>query len=133
MGQIFLRLRALYRKEGGAFPDPILNLTWNYSDESEPKPAELAREYSGRALTTLNDPTDPNKVIVEAGKQLLNFSQLRDDGSTACGCWIYSGAFNEAGNNMARRDNTDKEGHGTYAGWTWSLLLNRRIINTVDD
>ena len=128
MGGIYQRLRSLYQKEGGAFPDPILNLTWDYTDEHEPKPAELAREYSGRALATLTDPTDKTKVIVEAGKQLLNFSQLRDDGSTACGCWIYSGAFNEAGNNMTRRDNTDKDGLGTYAGWAWSWPINRRIL-----
>jgi formate dehydrogenase major subunit len=128
MGQIFVRLRELYRKEGGAFPDPILNLTWDYANPNEPTPAELAREMNGRALTDLHDPTDKAKVAVQAGKQVANFSQLRDDGGTACGCWIYSGCFNEAGNNMARRDNTDADGLGTYAGWTWSWPLNRRII-----
>jgi formate dehydrogenase major subunit len=128
MGQIFLRLRALYRKEGGAFPDPILNLTWDYTDENEPKPAELAREMNGRALTQLRDPSDPSKVVLEAGKQVVNFSQLRDDGSTSCGCWIYSGCFNEAGNNMARRDNTDTDGLGTYPNWTWAWPVNRRIL-----
>ena len=120
MGGIFTRLRALYQKEGGAFPDPILNLTWDYKDPHEPKPDELAREINGRALADLYDPTDKTKLLVAAGKQLLNFSQLRDDGTTTSGCWIYSGCFNEAGNNMARRDNADKDGLGTYAGWTWS-------------
>jgi formate dehydrogenase major subunit len=128
MGQIFLRLRDLYRKEGGAFPDPILNLTWNYADPHEPKPAELAKEMNGWALADVHDPKDKAKVVTPAGKQLLNFSQLQDDGTTACGCWIYSGCFNEAGNNMARRDNTDHDGLGTYAGWTWSWPLNRRIL-----
>ena len=128
MGGIFLRLRELYKKEGGVFPDPILNLTWNYADPHEPKPAELAKEYSGKALADLHDPTDKTKVLVPAGKQLLNFSQLRDDGTTSCGCWIYSGAFNEAGNNMARRDNTDKDGLGTYGGWAFSWPVNRRIL-----
>jgi formate dehydrogenase major subunit len=128
MGGIFTRLRDLYRKEGGAFPDPIVNLTWAYEDVHEPKPAELAREYSGRALADLHDPANPGNVLVPAGKQVLNFSQLRDDGTTSCGCWIYSGAFNEAGNNMALRDNHDKDGLGTYAGWTWSWPVNRRII-----
>jgi formate dehydrogenase major subunit len=128
MGGIFTRLRDLYRKEGGAFPDPIVNLTWEYKNPHEPMPAELAREYSGRALADLHDPTNPANVLVPAGKQVLNFSQLRDDGTTSCGCWIYSGAFNEAGNNMALRDNHDKDGLGTYAGWTWSWPVNRRII-----
>jgi formate dehydrogenase major subunit len=128
MGGIFTRLRALYQKEGGAFPDAILNLTWDYKDPHEPKPDELAREVNGRALVDLYDPTDKTKLLVAAGKQLLNFSQLRDDGTTTSGCWIYSGCFNEAGNNMARRDNADKDGLGTYAGWTWAWPVNRRII-----
>ena len=126
MGQIFVRLRELYRKEGGAFPDPILNLTWDYADPNEPKPDELAREINGKALVDLHDPADPTKVLVPAGKQLLNFSQLRDDGTTTSGCWIYSGCFNEAGNNMARRDNSDPSGLGSYANWTFAWPLNRR-------
>ena len=40
----------------------------------------------------------------------VSFAALRDDGSTACGCWIYSGCYTEAGNNMARRDNRDPDG-----------------------
>ncbi len=128
MAQIFLRVRELYRTEGGAFPDPILNLTWDYADPNEPHPEELAREMNGRALSAVYDPTDPTKVVAEPGKQLLNFSQLRDDGSTASGCWIYSGSFNEAGNNMARRDNADPDDTGAYPNWTWSWPLNRRTL-----
>jgi formate dehydrogenase major subunit len=128
MGQLFVRLRELYRKEGGAFPDPILNLTWDYADPNEPKAEELAREINGKALVDLHDPADPTKVLVPAGKQLLNFSQLRDDGTTTSGCWIYSGCFNEAGNNMARRDNSDPSGLGTYAKWTFAWPVNRRTL-----
>lgn len=128
MAQIFLRMRELYRKEGGAFPDPILNLSWEYHDPNEPEPEELAKEINGRALTDLTDPNDPSKVIVAAGKQVLNFTQLRDDGSTMCGCWIYSGCFNEAGNNMARRDNSDPDQTGTHPNWTWAWPLNRRTL-----
>ena len=51
------------------------------------------------------DPADPTKMLLPKGKQLVSFAALRDDGTTSCGCWIYSGCFNEAGNNMARRDN----------------------------
>src|SRR5438309_10596715 len=36
VAQIFLRVRDLYRKEGGKFPDPILNLTWPYTDPEHP-------------------------------------------------------------------------------------------------
>ncbi len=128
MAQIFLRVRELYRQEGGVFPDPILNLNWEYADEGDPTPDELAREINGRALTTVYDTTDPTKVVVEAGKQVLNFSQLRDDGSTMSGCWVYSGCWNEDGNNMARRDNADPSGMGVYPNWTWSWPLNRRTL-----
>ncbi len=128
MAQIHRRLRALYEKEGGAFPDPILNLTWNYRDPDEPSPEELAKEMNGYAVETLYDPADPTKVVTEKGKQVVNFSVLRDDGTTACACWIYSGCFNEAGNNMARRDNTDPDDTGAYPNWSFSWPLNRRIL-----
>ena len=128
MAQIHLRLRALYEKEGGAFPDPILNLTWSYQDRNEPSPEELARELNGYVVDTVYDPADPTKVVLEKGKQVVNFSALRDDGTTACGCWIYSGCFNEAGNNMARRDNTDPDDTGAYPNWSFSWPLNRRIL-----
>jgi formate dehydrogenase major subunit len=128
MAQLGQRLKALYQKEGGAFPDPILNLTWNYKDPGDPTPEELAREINGSALEDVPDPTDPTKTILQKGKQLVSFAALRDDGTTACGCWIYSGCFNEAGNNMARRDNSDPAGLGTFSKWTWSWPVNRRIL-----
>jgi formate dehydrogenase major subunit len=128
MAQIFIRLRKLYGAEGGAFPDPIRDLTWEYADPDEPTAAELAREINGRALTRLYDPADTTKILLEAGKQVLNFSQLRDDGSTASGCWIYSGCWNEAGNNMARRDNSDPDDTGTFLNWTFAWPLNRRTL-----
>ena len=128
MAQIHHRLKELYKKEGGAFADPILKLTWNYKDPEEPSPEELAREMNGSALETLMDPTDVTKVLVEKGKQVAGFAQLRDDGSTACGCWIFSGCFNEAGNNMARRDNSDPDDTGAYLKWSFAWPANRRII-----
>jgi formate dehydrogenase major subunit len=128
MAQIFTRLRELYRKEGGTFPDPIVNLDWNYADPGEPTAEELAKEINGRAMRTVYDPADPTKVVAEAGKLVPNFSALRDDGSTSSGCWIYSGCFNENGNNMARRDTSDPDETGVYPKWTFSWPLNRRIL-----
>lgn len=128
MAQIHRRLRALYEKEGGPFPEPMLNLTWNYQDPNEPSPEELAKELNGYAVETLHDPADPAKVVLEKGRQVVNFSVLRDDGTTACGCWIYSGCFNEAGNNMARRDNSDPDDTGAYPNWSFAWPLNRRIL-----
>jgi formate dehydrogenase major subunit len=128
MAQLHLRLRALYEKEGGAFPDPILNLTWDYADRNEPTPEELAKELNGYALADVPDPADASKTLLQKGKLLVNFSALRDDGSTSSGCWIYSGCFNENGNNMARRDTTDPDATGAYLGWAFSWPLNRRIL-----
>jgi formate dehydrogenase major subunit len=128
MAQLFLRLKALYEKEGGALPDPIVKLNWPYKDPGEPTAAELAREINGSAITDLADPIDPTKIVVAAGKQVPSFAALRDDGSTACGCWIYSGCFTEAGNQMARRDNSDPEDAGIYPKWSFSWPVNRRIL-----
>jgi formate dehydrogenase major subunit len=128
MAQLGQRLKALYQREGGAFPDPIVNLSWNYKDPGDPTPEELAREMNGSALEDVPDPNDATKMVLQKGKQVVSFAALRDDGTTASGCWIYSGCFNEAGNNMARRDNSDPAGLGTFSKWTWSWPVNRRII-----
>jgi len=128
MAQIFLRLKALYAKEGGALPDPIVNLRWPYAKEDDPDTEEIAKEINGYAIAPVLDPTDPTKVLVEAGKQLAGFAQLRADGSTSCGCWIYSGCYTEKGNTMARRDNTDPDDTGLYPNWTFSWPANRRIL-----
>jgi formate dehydrogenase major subunit len=128
MAQLFLRLKALYQKDGGAFPDAILNLNWPYKDPNEPTPAEIAREINGQVLVDVPDPADATKKLLTGGKQLLNFTQVRDDGTTACGCWIYSGCFNEAGNNMARRDNHDPDDAGVFPNWAFSWPVNRRIL-----
>jgi formate dehydrogenase major subunit len=128
MANIFLRLRALYEKEGGAVPVPILNLDWRYHEATEPSPEELAKELNGRATDDIADPNDPAKIVIAKDKLLVNFSALRDDGKTSCGCWIYSGCFNEAGNNMARRDNSDPDNASLFLNWAWAWPLNRRII-----
>ena len=53
------------------------------------------------------DPKDATKIQVKGGEQLASFGFLRDDGSTACGNWIYSGCWSQAGNLTARRDSSD--------------------------
>jgi formate dehydrogenase major subunit len=128
MAGIFLKLRELYSEEGGAFPEPILNLTWDYKISGEPSAEELAREYNGKAMADLTDPKDPAKVLVKKGQQLDSFAQLRDDGTTSCGCWIYTGAWTEKGNIMARHDNADPSGLGLTPNWTFSWPANRRVL-----
>jgi formate dehydrogenase major subunit len=125
---IFTRMRDLYKKEGGAFPDPILNLTWAYAKPASPAPEELAREFNGKALADVLDPKDPTKVLAKAGEQLAGFAQLRDDGSTSCGNWIYCGAWSEKGNLMARRETDDPSGLGFYPNWGFAWPANRRVL-----
>jgi formate dehydrogenase major subunit len=128
MAGLFLRLRELYKKEGGPFPDAILNLTWAHKIPHAPSPEELAMEYNGKALADVLDPKDPTKVLVKAGEQLPGFAMLRDDGSTSCGCWIYAGSWTEKGNQMARRDNSDPYGIGQTINWAWAWPANRRVL-----
>jgi len=126
VAQIFLKVRALYQKEGGKFPDPILNLTWGYSDKMNPPLAEVLKEMNGKALADLEDPT--SKQQIKAGQQLPGFAWLKDDGTTSCGIWIYSGAFTEAGNQTARRDPSDPSNMGVHPNWGWSWPANRRVL-----
>ena len=114
LARIFLGVRELYRKEGGKFPDPILNAAWNYTNPANPSLAEVAREINGRDLTT--------------GQQLPGFGALKDDGTTACGNWIYCGSWTEAGPMMQRRGTDDPSGLGVYPNWAWSWPANRRVL-----
>jgi formate dehydrogenase major subunit len=126
MSGLFHRLREMYRKDGGYFPDPLLNLTWDYINPVDPDPEEIAKEMSGRALTDLKDAN--GQTLVKAGQQLDGFAQLRDDGTTMSGCWIFSGSYTEKGNQMARRDASDPREAGIAPHWAWAWPANRRIL-----
>jgi formate dehydrogenase major subunit len=126
VAQIFLKVRELYQKEGGKFPDPILKATWSYSDPQNPSLAEVLKEINGKTLVDAEDPV--TKQQLKANQQLPGFSWLKDDGTTACGNWIYSGAFTEAGNLTARRDASDPSGMGVHQNWAFSWPANRRVL-----
>jgi len=126
LAKIFLKVRELYKKEGGKFPDPILNLTWNHLDPNNPSLAELAKELNGRAISDVTD--DATKTTIKAGQQLPGFSFLRDDGSTSSGNWIWCGSWTEAGALMQRRGTDDPSGLGIYPNWGWAWPMNRRVL-----
>ena len=109
---IMTRVRSLYQAHGGSFPDPILKLDWDYG--VAPSAHHVAMELNGFDLAT--------------GKLLDDFTKLKADGTTSSGCWIYSGCYNQKGNQMARRDNKDTSGIGLYSNWSWCWPLNRRIL-----
>jgi formate dehydrogenase major subunit len=127
IARIFLKIRELYQKEGGKFPDPILNLSWAYTNPNNPSLAEVAKELNGKALADVHDdkqtPTD-----WKAGQQLPGFAWLRDDGTTACGNWLYCGSWPDAGPAIQRRGTDDPSGLGIYPTWGWSWPANRRVM-----
>lgn len=128
MAQLHLRLKALYEKEGGKAPEPIVNLHWPYADPRDPHSEEIAKEINGYVVEDVADPADPSRVVLRAGQQMEAFAALRDDGKTAAGCWIYTGIYTERGNMMARRDSTDPLNMGLAPGWAFSWPANRRIL-----
>jgi formate dehydrogenase major subunit len=126
LARIFLKVRELYKKEGGKFPDPILNAAWAYSDPYNPSLGEVAREINGKALGDLDD--EKTKQSVKMGSQLPGFAWLKDDGTTSCGNWIYCGSWTDAGAQTARRGTEDPSGLGIYQNWAWSWPANRRVL-----
>lgn len=111
---LFKKVRALYEKEKGVFPEPILNLKWDYETNGHFDVHKVAKEINGYDLT--------------AGKLMANFVGLKEDGTTSCGNWLYSASYTEAGNMAARRKKTDPTGLGLFPEWSWCWPLNRRII-----
>src|SRR6195256_1361920 len=120
LSEVFNRVKNLYQTQGGKFPDPILRLTFDYKDPLKPELDEIAKEINGKDLS--------------AGKQMASFANLKDDGTTTAGDWIYTGSYPDAGNLMKRRNgiqdptSNDPTGMGFYPGWAWSWPLNRRVL-----
>ncbi len=94
---------------------PLLDLTWDYPTEGphdEPSADAVLREINGHDAD---------------GSLVSGFAELRDDGSTSCGCWIYSGCYADGVNQTARR----KPGHQqswVAPEWGWAWPANRRIL-----
>jgi formate dehydrogenase major subunit len=128
LSRIFLAVRELYAKEGGALPEQLLNVTWSYTNPAEPDLGEVLKEINGKALADIPDPADKTKLLRAAGQQLENFGQLQDDGSTMCGNWLHLGVYTEAGNNAQRRSTADPTGLGMYHNWAFSWPANRRVM-----
>ena len=126
LARIFLKVRELYQKEGGKFPDAILNASWSYTTPLNPSLSEVAKEINGKALADLTDPKTNQEI--KNGQQLPSFAWLKDDGTTMCGNWLYSGSWTEAGAQSQRRDNSDPSGLGIHPNWGWSWPVNRRVL-----
>jgi formate dehydrogenase major subunit len=128
IGRLFLKVRELYRKEGGKFPEPILNLNWWYTNPASPSQVEVCKEVNGWALQDLKDEKDPKTIVLKAGQQLGKFLDARADGSTLSGDWLHIGMYTEAGNLTQRRNNADPSGLGRYSEWGFNWPANRRVM-----
>ncbi|HEX3318447.1 MAG TPA: molybdopterin dinucleotide binding domain-containing protein, partial [Solirubrobacteraceae bacterium] len=110
------RVRERLRDSDDPKDRPLLDLAWNYPTEgpnAEPSAEAVLREISGYRIAD--------------GSTLDGYQQLADDGSTACGCWIYSGVYANDVNQAARR-RPGSEQTWVAPDWGWAWPLNRRIL-----
>lgn len=139
MNELYFRVKGLYQKQGGKFPEPILNLTWNYGEKGpdgkirEINIHSVAKEINGYYLEDVYDKTaTPPKLLGKKGYLCATFGHLQADGTTSSGNWIYTQSYTQKEgkiiNMMARRGKADPTGLGMYPEWTWAWPVNRRII-----
>lgn len=112
------RLKAMYADSTDPRDKPIQDLTWDYpvsGASAEPDAASVLKEING--------------YKVAGREQLKSFQELADDGSTACGGWLYTGVYPGEHDNKARSRRPDPpSGNGAHAGWAFAWPANRRTI-----
>jgi len=153
MIQLFKRIRKLYDDEVKAgktsvIPEPILNLSWDYSDEEEAD--VIAREMNGHALTADVPKSGAPGTFYEVGELIDWFNDLQPDGKTSSGNWLHCGQYTKASaadqqdyaelitvvngipsiNKAKKRNVVDSSPSqvGLYPNWSWCWPRNRRII-----
>lgn len=97
---------------------PLLDLTWDYEtdDSGDADPEAVLAEINGRFLTG-----------EDAGKHLSSYTQMRADGTTEGGCWIYTGIYADGVNQAARRP-AKQDQAPVNPEWAWAWPANRRIL-----
>jgi formate dehydrogenase major subunit len=115
---------------------PLLDLTWDYPTDEEGNPASEAvlAEINGYRFA---DPvSDPDPLAGGGGgggggpgahEPISSFTELRADGSTAAGCWIYAGVYAGGVNHAADRVPGGGPGR-SQSEWGWAWPANRRIL-----
>jgi formate dehydrogenase major subunit len=94
---------------------PVLDLTWEYPTSgatAEPSAEHVLMEINGSKAD---------------GTMLSSYEQLEDDGTTACGCWIYCGTYAD-GENQAARRKPHTEQNWVAPEWGWAWPANRRLL-----
>ncbi len=116
--QLGRRLKELYADSTDPKDAAIQALTWDY-----PVADERGEPDTEHVLMEMNGYTWPER------QQIETFQKLKDDGSTACGAWLYCGVFPRAGHNQARSRRPDPpQGPGTHLGWGFAWPANRRTM-----
>ena len=109
------RIRARLTGSADEMDRPVLDLTWDYplrGPLAEPDAEAVLAEVNGRD---------------SGGRPLSAYTQLKSDGSTACGCWIYCGVYADGVNQAARR-RPGREQNWVANEWGWAWPANRRIL-----
>ncbi|KXK58155.1 formate dehydrogenase [Micromonospora rosaria] len=116
----FYHLGRVLRAKLAGSPHPrdraLLDLTWDYPTHgpvAEPSAEAVLREINGYEVAT--------------GRPLSSFTEARADGSTAVGCWIYTGVYADGVNQAARR-RPGQEQDWVAAEWGWAWPANRRML-----
>jgi formate dehydrogenase major subunit len=130
------RLKQLYAGSKDPRDQPLLNLTWDYEFDERPR-------LPDGTLSRIEGEPDLEKVLMEINGNHLDqidpstgrprlvsgFSELKDDGTTACGCWVYSGVFPEPGRNRANERKITDDPFQPEWGFAWPnnirVLYNR--------
>jgi len=130
--KILAEVKKLYEKEGGPNAEAIVNLKWDYLDSNgHMDVAKLSQQINGRFTkdTVIEDKAKNTSTLFKKGQPVPTFGMLHDDGSTACGNWIYSGSFTADGvNKMKSRGKEDPTGLGLFPNWSFAWPVNRRIL-----
>jgi len=113
------RLKELYAGSTDPKDRPILDMTWNY-DNDDPHEREKGEPSVNKVMQEING------YYTATGEQVASFADLKDDGSTASGGWIYTGVFPDKQTNRAR--NRDGSGEYTALNWGWAWPANRRTL-----
>jgi formate dehydrogenase major subunit len=119
MHHLAKRVKAHYARSRRKRDWPVVNLHWDYPEHGE------TREPSAEAVLR-----EVNGYDVATGEPVSGFTDLRSDGSTACGCWIYSGVYAGGVNQARRRDPGRRDGPGSWVSpeWGWAWPANRRLL-----
>ena len=101
------RLKAKAANDTRARNQGLRVLTWDYATDgknADPSSEDVLKEINGHSVVD--------------GKQLQRIKDLKNDGSTACGAWIYCGVFPRDDYNRAHeRKPKDLLGHGWGFAW----------------